>query len=109
MADDIVLKIATEFSDTPGPRLSNEGPFSGEEFLNKLLRPRFRDALERKCRLIVDLDGSEGYPTSFLEEAFGGLAREFDPSVVNSTITFKSEEEPHLIDELRTYIREARE
>jgi hypothetical protein len=106
--DTITLNIAKEFSETPGPRHVNEGEFSGEEFLHKLLRPRYVEAREKRCRLFVDLDGSEGYPTSFLEEAFGGLAREFDPTEVAETIYFKSDEEPHLIRELNAYIKEAR-
>jgi len=107
--DTITIRVALEFSDTPGPRHRYEGPFSGEEFLEVLLRPAFLRAREASCKILIDLDGGEGYPTSFLEEAFGGLAREFDPPVVNATLEFKSDEEPHLVNELRQYIAEARE
>ena len=101
--------VAREFSRTPGPRSSDEGEFSGEEFLEKLLLPRFDDASSRGARLFIDLDGAEGYATSFLEAAFGGLARKRDPEAILRTLDFKSEEEPYLIDEIKQYILEARE
>ena len=101
------LSIAKDFSRTPGPRKVSEGKFSGEVFL-KLLRERFNEALKLKTKLLVDLDGAAGYATSFLEAAFGGLAREVDQDVVLSTLEFKSDDEPALIDEIKKYIAEAR-
>jgi STAS-like domain of unknown function (DUF4325) len=56
----------------------------------------------------VDLDGTEGYATSFLEATFGGLAREFVATDILKIITLKSEDEPFLIDEVRGYIADAR-
>ena len=49
--------------------------------------------------MTVDLDGTEGYATSFLEATFGGLAREFDAAEINRVIKFKSDDEPFLIQE----------
>jgi hypothetical protein len=59
-------------------------------------------------RLLVDLDGTEGYATSFLEASFGGLARRFEPAEVLSILQLKSEDEPYLIQEIQRYISEAR-
>lgn len=73
---DIIYKIAKEFTDTPGPRLIIEGPFSGELFLRDVLLPKFKEAVEKKVNLVIDLDGTFGYPPSFLDEAFGGLVKE---------------------------------
>jgi hypothetical protein len=101
------LSIAKEFSRTPGPRFKNEGKYSGEAFL-EVLRERFKKARELNTRLLVDLDGAAGYATSFLEAAFGGLAREEDQQVVLETLAFKSEDEPDLVEEIKQYIREAR-
>lgn len=101
-----LLSIAKDFSRTPGPRRASEGDFSGEEFL-KLLRVRFREARDAGRSLVVDLDGAAGYATSFLEAAFGGLARENDPQTVLKTLEFKSQEEPDLIEEIQGYIRDA--
>jgi hypothetical protein len=104
----IELNIATEFTATPGPRRRSEGPNSGEEFLSKILRPRFMSALNAGGTLCVNLDGAIGYPTSFLEEAFGGLAREFGPEKVDGMIDIICTDEPYLPDQIRKFIRSAK-
>ena len=103
----IELSIAAEFTVTPGPRKRAEGEFSGEEFLEAVLRPRFVSALDTHSMLSVNLDGAAGYPTSFLEEAFGGLAREFGAEQVQSSLEVTCEDEPYLGDDIKRYIREA--
>lgn len=103
----LTIKIVAEFSDTPGPRSRDEGEASGEQFLDEVLLPKFQEALKTNQKLLVDLDGTEGYATSFLEAAFGGLARRFDPETVLSLIQFKSEDEPHLVQEVTQYIATA--
>jgi len=101
------LSVARDFSITPGPRAQEEGDFSGEQFLNQVLLPRFKEAVDAQMRLLVDLDGTEGYATSFLEAAFGGLARKMGAKKVLSVLTFKSEDEPFLVDEITKYINDA--
>ena len=105
----MVLKIATEFSEVLGPRFRGEGFHSGEQFRDDLLRPRFDEAKEVGQRLLVDLDGAAGYPTSFLEEAFGGLARIYSPEKVLTVLLFKSDDEPYLKSDIERYIREAKQ
>jgi len=102
------ITIAAEFSDTPGPRSRAEGDFSGEEFLEKILLPAYEQAVAEDGGILIDLDGTEGYATSFLESTFGGLARKFPPEEVLSRISFKSDDEPALVDEIKRYVREAR-
>ena len=58
-------------------------------------------------KLLIDFDGSYGYPTSFLEEAFGGLARIYNAKNVLEKLDFKSDEEPSLIEEVKRYITNA--
>lgn len=65
------ISIAKDFSATPGGRLTRDGPYSGEAFRKRLLEPEI-DAGET---LLVELDDVAGLPSSFLEEAFGGLFR----------------------------------
>lgn len=101
---ELVVNIADEFSKTPGPRSRAEGQFSAEEFLDTLLVVKFQEALDNGANLIVVLDGTAGYATSFLEGAFGELARRFSKKTVKSTIHFISTEEPYLIDEINQYI-----
>jgi hypothetical protein len=103
-----VINVAKDFSDTPGPRARDEGDFSGEEFLETRLRPAYLNAVNEGGSLLVDLDGTEGYATSFLEATFGGLAREFDAADILRVLTFKSDDEPFLIQEIKEYIADAR-
>ena len=105
----MIIKISTEFSETPGARYKSEGPYSGEEFRETVLEPKFNEAKEKREKLFVDLDGGYGYPTSFLEEAFGGLARVYDSADVLKILEFISKDEPSLIDEIREYISLAKE
>ena len=105
----MMISISREFSATPGARYRSEGKFSGEEFQQSLLIPRYLEARKKKEKLIINLDGGYGYPTSFLEEAFGGLARIYGSNEVNSTLEFVSEDEPSLIGEIRNYISSAKE
>lgn len=58
------------FSKYPGPRYIRLGDYSGEEFRESLLLPALN-----KGEVTVNFDGVYGYGSSFLEEAFGGLAR----------------------------------
>lgn len=103
------IKISTDFATAPGPRYRAEGDHSGEEFRIDFLLPRLQDAIKAHETLLVDLDGTAGYGTSFLEEAFGGLIREnsFTLSQLEKHITIKSEEEPYLIEDIREYLKEA--
>lgn len=101
------LIIAKEFTPAPGARNVDEGAYSGEEFLTQLLRPRFEKAIQEDFTILIDLDNTEGYATSFLEEAFGGLARIYGSQKVLDHLEFKSEDEPLLIDEIKMYIQEA--
>jgi hypothetical protein len=102
------IRIATDFSETPGSRSREEGEFSGEEFLERCLLPKFKEALDEQASLFIDLDETEGYSTSFLEAAFGGLARIYDPQLVLNRLKFKSLDEPGLPQEIQRYIIEAR-
>lgn len=100
----MIIKICKDFSETPGARYKTEGKYSGEEFRDTILKPAFIKCNQQGEPLILDLDGGYGYPTSFLEEAFGGLAREFGEEKVNSILKFISNDEPSLEGEIRKYI-----
>lgn len=104
----ITINVISEYTDTPGARYRNEGPFSGEDFRETLLKPKFIEAKEKKEKLVINLDGGYGYPTSFLEEAFGGLARFYGPKAVLDIIELISEDEPAIVDEIKNYIKQAK-
>jgi STAS-like domain of unknown function (DUF4325) len=106
--DKIIIKIADDYTKTPGVREEIEGDFPGEEFLEKILLPRFKQAIAEKKKLYVDLDDTAGYATSFLESAFGGLAREYkDHKIVLVNLELKSDDDPFLIDDINEYIKDA--
>lgn len=71
MTSEKTINIAKDFSDVPSGRYRTDGPSNGEAFREDILRV----ALQNFERVIVELDGTEGYGSSFLEEAFGGLVR----------------------------------
>lgn len=105
------INIGKDFSKAPGPRYMVEGRNSGEEFREKIFAPRMRDAIQSNSLLVIDLDGTAGYGTSFLEEIFGGLIREnhFPYSQIKKALKIKSEEEPYLIEDIEQFLLDARE
>lgn len=92
----IVISVARDFSRTPGPRYINQGDWSGEKFMRQLIR-----ALAENETIVVDLDGTRGYGSSFLDEAFGGLIREghMTRADVLRRIDIRSDEDPSYREE----------
>ena len=56
----------------------------------------------------INLDGGYGYPPSFLEEAFGGLVRQYSKGEVENTLEFVSLEEPYLVEAIHKYMEKAK-
>ncbi|UKV15643.1 STAS-like domain-containing protein [Thalassospiraceae bacterium SW-3-3] len=67
----MMIHIADDFSPYPSGREKSDGPNSGERFRDDFLVP----ALQENDVVEIVLDGVKGYPSSFTEEAFGGLIR----------------------------------
>ncbi len=105
MAEQNCIKVARDFSECPGGRLRDNGPFSGQEFRDDYLIPHV-EALQNGEKLIVDLDGGDGYGESFLEEAFGGLVRRMGQDVI-CKIVIISNDEPELVDSIAKYMKNA--
>lgn len=105
MSSPHIINIAKDFSRVPLGRFRDDSPYNGTTFREDFLIP----ALSQHATLEINLDGTEGYGSSFLEEAFGGLVRlsGFDQQELLSRIHFVSSEDPTLIDEIREYIEEA--
>ena len=103
------INICKDYTDTPGGRYISQGEFSGEYFRNKLLKPKYLEAVEKNEKLKIDLDGGYGYGSSFLEEAFGGLIRDLDEDYKQALeiIQIKSNDEPSLIEDITKYIKDA--
>lgn len=103
------IVIAKDFSRTPGPRSISEGSYSGELFRKQILAERMKEAISKNEKLLVDFDGTEGYGTSFLEEAFGGLIRidRIPYSDILRTLEIKTDEEDYLKNEILDYLQDA--
>ena len=102
----IYLNVAKDFSDALGGRYRKDGAFSGEEFYENYLLPRFEKALEKNTALIVNLDSVWGFPTCFIYESFGKLSIQFGKKKVHSNLKFISLDEPLLIKEIHSVIED---
>ncbi len=67
----ITINVARDFTRYPSGRYKSKGDTSGEAFRERFLEEPLREGKS----LSVELDGTIGYGSSFLEEAFGGLIR----------------------------------
>lgn len=105
----MIIDIKNDFSSTPGPRYKEEGDFSGEVFRQTILLPKIIKSIEEREKLIIRLDGTDGFGTSFLEESFGGLIREnhLKYEDIIQVLELISIEEPYLIDDINSYLKEA--
>jgi len=105
---DMKINIAKDFSPVPSGRYLSDGPDSGERFRNEFLLP----AIESGDRDIqIDIDGTAGYGSSFLEEAFGGLIRVcgVDRNIALSSIKIISEDPDYEMykELIQTFLEEA--
>jgi len=90
MANPHRISIANDFSAFPAGRFRRDGVFNGERFRDEILIPNLR----KFGKLIINLDGVAGLPSSFLEEVFGGMVRRHLASFrdLQSTITLETSE-----------------
>ena len=66
------IKVAREFSNLPIGRTWECGEYSGRFFREAFLEP----ALICNDKVILDMDGTLGCGSSWLDEVFGGLVRD---------------------------------
>lgn len=101
----IMIKIATDYSLFPAGRYRIDGPFSGEKFRDEVLFP----AVSSNDKVIVDLDDTLGLGSSFLEEAFGGLIRNYglDSRTLRNKLEIKSSLSSY-VTEIWEYIDQAK-
>lgn len=84
-------------------RFLKDGPFNGELFRKRFLEGAMKD----KSPVVVELDGTRGYGSSFLEEAFGGLVRiGFPKEQIRQLIQLRSNR-ASLVQEILDYIDQA--
>ena len=95
----IRIKVSKDFS--PFPDGAYYSSFCGENFRkNHLFQP-----LSQGCKVIVDLDGTNGYDSPWLKEAFGGLVVSgFDKEYLSKMLTIVSKNDSSLETECWQYI-----
>jgi len=96
------IVIATEWSKSPTGRYKSDGKSNGTDFRNKF----FNGQINNYDSFFIDLDGTFGYGSSFLDEAFAGLIREglITKEDFLKKFKFKSDEDPSFIEEIFSYI-----
>lgn len=95
MAESTEINInVKDFSTSPGPRYVKQGEASGELFYHQVLNPNFLQGYREGKHVVVNLDGVDGYMSSFLDEAFGNLVFDFGADEVKKRLSFISKEEP---------------
>lgn len=100
----IFISVAKDFTRFPAGRYKENGETSGQAFREKFLE----EPLGHGEPVTVDFDGTVGYGSSFLEEAFGGLARKLKQpaEAVLKLLTLVSSDQT-IRQEVEEYIREA--
>lgn len=96
----IEIKVSSDFSMYPGARYYTDGEFSGQEFFDKLLDPKFEEALNNKEILCVNLDGTNGFASSFLDESFRRLREKYGEEKVQKNLSIISNEFPKYITKI---------
>ena len=98
-----VIAVSRQFSRFPAGRFTEDGPFSGQAFRERFLIP----ALKAGKPFTVELDGTAGFGSSFLEEAFGGLVRSgWKAPEILSHMDLKCSDQS-LVEEITEYINNA--
>ena len=68
----MTINIARDFSKFPAGRVAADGPDNAQRFRQEMLLP----FLNLPIKIFIEVDGTLGYASSFIEEAFSGLAKE---------------------------------
>lgn len=97
-------KFVEEYTKYPGGRFERLGPFSGEDFREKVLRAIF----EENKSICIDASGVvTSFSPSFLDECFGQLAKEYGLERFEKTISFSSSDNPNLTEKMMYYVKRA--
>lgn len=99
-----IINVAKDFTRFPSGRFKRNGETSGEAFRERFLE----NPLKEGKQITVELDGTIGYGSSFLEEAFGGLVRvlKISPQDLKLKLHIVSND-PALLEEVSGYIDDA--
>ncbi|MDI7227900.1 STAS-like domain-containing protein [Leptospira santarosai] len=96
------IKVAKDFSDVVGHRYRADGLKSGEEFREDILEPILKDSNVEGIE--IDMDDTWGYPSSFLEECFGGLVHKYGKDLIKSKIEIISNQDESLKERILHFL-----
>lgn len=104
------INIAQDYTPYLGGRYEEDGDGNGTTFRKKFLVPVLTDTGSAQIEIV--LDGVAGYPSSFLEEAFGGLVREegFSAEQLLKKLVFVTQKPgfKRFVMQIEDYIRSAK-
>ncbi len=104
------IKVS-KFSNTPKGRYYKTDTYKGDgEYTGQLFRETYLEPIfDEFDKIVINLDDLYGCPSSFREEAFGGLVRvlDVDPQVVLDKLEFIATNRPPLIDIIKKDIMNA--
>jgi hypothetical protein len=100
------IDLARDFSAHPYGRYDRHGPVNGSRFRREKLEPPLRAGDD----VLVDLDGTSGLSSSFLDEAFAGLVKSgvLTPNQFPKRVRIKSLRDPTYLDDIMEYVNEAK-
>ena len=102
--DGVISYKMTDFSNILGGRYRTHGDCSGQEFYEDHLLPMFQNAILNNYTIEIDIDGTFGYPISFLDESFGKLSTVYTSDIVNKYIEFKTDDNIHIVEKIKNVI-----
>lgn len=102
----IYINIAEDYSDSPGGRFITDGEFSGEDFRESILYPKYMEALKTKDKITINFDGCFGYPSSFIDEAFTGLAKKIKNRNILDNIIIISNDDTTIPDIIKSNLKD---
>jgi len=99
------IDVARDFHDELIGRFPSDSDYNGQKFRDEFLVP----ALKKFDEVMVVFDGVEGYGSSFLDEAFGGLIHtcHLHKDEVKRKLKLVSKEDESLVEEIVGYIERA--
>jgi len=104
VSEPIKYNFSEEYTKYPGGRFERLGPFSGEDFRENVLRDYFNSGTKIK----IDATGIvTSFSPSFLDEAFGQLAREYGLQKFVETVELFSSDNPGLKEKMMYYVERA--
>lgn len=100
----VKYKFVEKYTKFPGGRFERLGPYSGEDFREKVLRNIF----ESGKSIEIDATGVvTSFSPSFLDEAFGSLAKEYGLEKFRNTVKIFSADNEKLAEKMMYYVERA--